>query len=142
MISSAIVQSATVLMNRRTNAERDVVTFVPVCSRVTGMHLHHPQGTKLAQAQISRAFRSPIDLFVPSTRHLARLPFLAPEFHGSTVHIVAPGAFASASTRTLFTVRVRRRWRRRALCVVSDAAVISADHCNGGPAREKCDSQK
>src|SRR5437879_13414139 len=131
MISSAIVQSATVLMNRRTNAERDVVTFVPVCSRVTGMHLHHPQGTKLAQAQISRAFRSPIDLFVPSTRHLARLPFLAPEFHGSTVHIVAPGAFASALTRTLFTLLFRRRWPMRVLCVVIYDMVISGALCNG-----------
>src|SRR5207244_4982760 len=43
MISSATVQSATVLMNRRMNAERDVMTFVPVCSRVTGMHCIIPK---------------------------------------------------------------------------------------------------
>src|SRR5436309_14631933 len=57
MMSSAIVQSAIVLMNRRIKAERDPATagFVPVCSRVTGMHLHHPQGTIRAQAQTNRA---------------------------------------------------------------------------------------
>jgi hypothetical protein len=53
MISRAIVQSAIVLMNRRIKAEREVITFVPVCSRVAGMHWHHSQGTKQAQAQIS-----------------------------------------------------------------------------------------
>src|SRR5438270_14090349 len=38
-------------------AERDAATagFVPVCSRVTGMHLHHPQGTIRVQAQTNRA---------------------------------------------------------------------------------------
>jgi len=35
---------------------------------------------------------------------------------------------------------VRRRWR--VPYVVIDAAVISVDGRNGGPAREKCDSQK
>src|SRR6266498_5096795 len=54
MISSAIVQSAIVLMNRRMKAERDVRMFVPVCSSVTGMHLHHSQGTNYAQAQTCR----------------------------------------------------------------------------------------
>src|SRR5882724_4615621 len=54
MISSATVQSAIVLMNRRMNAERDVTTFVPGCSRLTGMDLHHPQGMNRAQAQMSR----------------------------------------------------------------------------------------
>jgi hypothetical protein len=37
MISSAIVQSAIVLMNRRMKAERDIRMFVPVCSSVAGM---------------------------------------------------------------------------------------------------------
>ena len=102
MISSATVQSATVLMNRRINAERDVMTFVPVCSRITGMHLHHPQGTKRAQAEMSRASGSPIDLFVPFDWALGSLgPFVAPEFHGSTVPILALRAFASASTSTV-----------------------------------------
>jgi hypothetical protein len=50
MIRRAIVQSAIVLMNRRMKAERDVITFAPVCSSVTGMHLHHSQGTNQAQA--------------------------------------------------------------------------------------------
>ena len=39
-------------MNRRMKTERDVTTFVPVRSRVAGMRLHHPQGTKRAQAKI------------------------------------------------------------------------------------------
>jgi len=38
MITRAIVQSAIVLMNRRMKTERDVVTLVPVCSSVAGMH--------------------------------------------------------------------------------------------------------
>src|SRR4029077_18358106 len=38
MISRAIVQSAIVLMNRRMKTEREVRTFVPVCSSVVGMH--------------------------------------------------------------------------------------------------------
>src|SRR5882724_1189953 len=37
MITSATVQSAIVLMNRRMKAERGVIMFVPVCSRVAGM---------------------------------------------------------------------------------------------------------
>src|SRR6266571_5091855 len=51
MISSATVQSAIVLMNRRMKVERGVITFVPVCSNVEDMHLHHLGGTKQAQAQ-------------------------------------------------------------------------------------------
>ena len=53
----AIDQSAIVLMNRKTKTERRVTAFVPVCSRVTDMHLHHPQGTNQAQAKMSRRFR-------------------------------------------------------------------------------------
>src|SRR6266516_8111056 len=53
MISSATVQSAIVLTNRRMKTERDVITFVPVCSSVAGMHLHHLEGTNQAQAQTS-----------------------------------------------------------------------------------------
>jgi hypothetical protein len=49
MMSSAIVQSATVLVNRRMNVERDVVTFVPVCSKVIGMRVHHLEGRRAAQ---------------------------------------------------------------------------------------------
>jgi hypothetical protein len=45
-----------VLINRRMKAERDVITLVPVCSRLTGMHLHHSQGTNRAQAKMSRVF--------------------------------------------------------------------------------------
>ena len=58
MISSAIVQSAIVLMNRRMKTERDVITFVPVCSASLGMHLHHLEGTNAAQAKMSRVFSS------------------------------------------------------------------------------------
>jgi len=54
MISSATVQSAIVLTNRRMKAERTVKAFVPVCSSVAGMRLHHPEGTNQAQAQTSR----------------------------------------------------------------------------------------
>jgi hypothetical protein len=32
-----------VLMNRRMNVERGVVSFDPACSIVTGMALHHPE---------------------------------------------------------------------------------------------------
>jgi hypothetical protein len=56
MISSAIVQSAIVLMNRKMKAERDVMMFIPVCSRMMGMQLHHSQGTNRAQAKMSRGF--------------------------------------------------------------------------------------
>jgi hypothetical protein len=49
MISSAIVQSAIVLANRKMKAERDVMTFVPLCSKVTGMRLHHLEGRRAAQ---------------------------------------------------------------------------------------------
>jgi hypothetical protein len=49
MISRAIVQSAIVLMNRRMNAERGVITFVPVCSSVAGMLLHHLEGGRPMQ---------------------------------------------------------------------------------------------
>jgi hypothetical protein len=49
MISSATVQSATVLANRKMKAERDVMTFVPVCSKVMGMRLHHLEGRRTAQ---------------------------------------------------------------------------------------------
>ena len=53
MISRAIVQSAIVLMNRRIKAEREVIDVRAGLLKVTGMHLHHSQGTKQAQAQIS-----------------------------------------------------------------------------------------
>jgi hypothetical protein len=43
MISRAIVQSAIVLMNRRMKAERGVITFVPVCSKVAGMRCIIPE---------------------------------------------------------------------------------------------------
>ena len=36
-------QSAIVLINRRIKAEREVITFVPVCSRVAGMHCIIPK---------------------------------------------------------------------------------------------------
>jgi len=54
MISSATVHSAIVLMNRRMKVERGVITFVPVCSSVEDMHLHHLGGTNQAQAQTCR----------------------------------------------------------------------------------------
>src|ERR1041385_8507310 len=49
MISNATVHKATVLMNRRMNAERGVSTFGPVCSSVAGMALHHPEGMHAMQ---------------------------------------------------------------------------------------------
>src|SRR5215813_1410662 len=49
MISRAIVQSAIVLMNRRMKAERGEITFVPVCSSVAGMPLHHLGGCHAMQ---------------------------------------------------------------------------------------------
>ena len=51
MISRATVHKATVLMNRRTNAERGPAAagFVPVCSNVTGMFQHHLEGTRSVQ---------------------------------------------------------------------------------------------
>ena len=49
MISSATVQSAIVLTNRKMKAERGVITFVPVCSKVTGMRVHHLEGRLAAQ---------------------------------------------------------------------------------------------
>jgi len=54
MISSATVHSAIVLMNRRMKVDRGVITFVPVCSSVEDMHLHHLGGTNQAQAQTCR----------------------------------------------------------------------------------------
>src|SRR5436309_13756399 len=54
MISSATVQSAIVLTNRRIKTERDVITFEPVCSSVTGMHLHHLEGRRAAQEWSAR----------------------------------------------------------------------------------------
>src|SRR5437870_2489385 len=53
MISSAIVQSAIVLMNRRMKTDRRVIRFVSVCSSVAGMHMHHLGGTNLVQARMS-----------------------------------------------------------------------------------------
>src|SRR5437879_6366243 len=51
MISRATVHKATVLMNRRTNAEGGAAAaeFVPVCSNVTGMFQHHLEGTRSVQ---------------------------------------------------------------------------------------------
>src|SRR5215471_7762261 len=49
MISKATVYKATVLMNRRMNAERGVTKFGPVCSSVAGMVLHHLEGTRAVQ---------------------------------------------------------------------------------------------
>jgi hypothetical protein len=51
MISKATVHKATVLMNRRMNAERGPAAagFVPVCSNVTGMFQHHLEGTRAMQ---------------------------------------------------------------------------------------------
>jgi hypothetical protein len=49
MIRRATVHKATVLMNRRMNAERGVTTFGPVCSSVAGIVLHHPEGTRAMQ---------------------------------------------------------------------------------------------
>jgi len=54
MISSATVQSAIVLTNRRMKTERGVITFVPVCSSVAGMHLHHLEGRRAAQEWSAR----------------------------------------------------------------------------------------
>src|SRR4029077_9082829 len=56
MISSATVQSAIVLMNRRMKVERGPATagFVPVCSSVEDMHLHHLGGTRAAQEGSAR----------------------------------------------------------------------------------------
>jgi hypothetical protein len=41
---SAIDQSAIVLINRKTKTDRGVTVVVPVCSRVPGIRLHHPEG--------------------------------------------------------------------------------------------------
>src|SRR5438045_1882357 len=49
MISRATVQRATVLMNRRMNAERRLTKFGPLCSNVVGMKLHHLEVTHAAQ---------------------------------------------------------------------------------------------
>src|SRR6266566_1407558 len=49
MISRATVQRATVLMNRRMNAERRLTKFGPLCSNVVGMLLHHLEVTHAAQ---------------------------------------------------------------------------------------------
>src|SRR4029077_14284426 len=56
MISSATVQSAIVLMNRRMKVERGPATagFVPVCSSVEDMYLHHLGGTRAAQEGSAR----------------------------------------------------------------------------------------
>src|SRR5438045_2964117 len=43
------VQSTTVLMNRRMNAERRRTRFGPLCSNVVGMKLHHLEVTHAAQ---------------------------------------------------------------------------------------------
>jgi hypothetical protein len=55
-MTSAMDQSAIVLINRKTNTERGVTAVVPVCSRVTDMHLHHPQGTNQAQVKMGHRF--------------------------------------------------------------------------------------
>jgi hypothetical protein len=66
-------------MNRRIKAERDVITFVRVCSRVTGMHLHHSQGTKQAQAQISEYERMERVVFNALAKEMSLvLPVLNP----------------------------------------------------------------
>src|SRR5881392_1005129 len=49
MISRATVQRATVLMNRKMNAERRFTKFGPLCSNVVGMLLHHLELTHAAQ---------------------------------------------------------------------------------------------
>lgn len=49
MISNATVQSAIVLINRRMNAERAVIRFEPVCSKVADMRLHHLEGRHSVQ---------------------------------------------------------------------------------------------
>src|SRR5437867_10446120 len=73
MISSATVQSAIVLMNRRMKAERGVITFVPVCSSVEDMHSHHLGGTRAAQ-EWSVRFEETAD------------PHTPPELHGDRLH--------------------------------------------------------
>jgi hypothetical protein len=67
-------------MNRRIKAEREAIMFVPVCSRVTGMHLHHSQGTKQAQAQISEYEKIERVVF----NALAKEMRLAPSFGSAT----------------------------------------------------------
>src|SRR5215468_8773820 len=49
MISKATVHSATVLINRRINAERAVTKFGLVCSSVADMVLHHLEGRHAVQ---------------------------------------------------------------------------------------------
>jgi hypothetical protein len=68
MISSATVQSAIVLMNRRMKVERGPATagFVPVCSSVEDMYLHHLGGTRAAQEGSAR-FEETADPPTPSS---------------------------------------------------------------------------
>jgi len=75
MISSAIVQSAIVLMNRRMKVERGAITFDSVCSSVEDMHLHHLGGTNRAQARMSNREKS--------ARIVARLYIAAASKRGS-----------------------------------------------------------
>jgi hypothetical protein len=55
-----------VLMNRRMKVERGVITFVPVCSSVEDMHLHHLGGTRAAQERSAR-FGEIADPPIPSS---------------------------------------------------------------------------
>src|SRR6266481_5091192 len=65
MISRATVQRATVLMNRRMNAERRLTKFGPLCSNVVGMKLHHLEVTHAAQegsATVPRQMPATVEL--------------------------------------------------------------------------------
>ncbi len=72
MISSATVQSASVLMNRRMKVDRGLATagFVPVCSSVEDMHLHHLGGKRAAQ-EWSACFEETARTYPPVSSTLA-----------------------------------------------------------------------
>jgi len=85
-------------MNRRMKVERGVITFVPVCSSVEDMHLHHLGGTRAAQEGSAR-FEETAD---PST---------PPELHRDMLHRYHEWNEGPESRKSPFCFCLhRRRW--------------------------------
>jgi len=153
MISSAIVQSAIVLRNRRIKAERDVMTFVPVCSSVAGMHLHHLEGRRAAQAGSAPFEERPRSAYARGggtrrPRHaVADVVVAASLCRGVQLALLFLATRRHSAVATTMLSRNRngkgvRRGERLFKCALAFLVVLGSDSCRGGRVRRRTDSSR
>src|ERR1043166_6276228 len=117
MISKAIVHKATVLINRRMNAERGPAAagLVPACSNVTGMFQHHLEGRRAVQEVSAYMLR----------RMRPRFPKLLSGHHSSTLLWIASAMnepTAKAIDRRPIATR-NRKWAQSATVWLASRSV-------------------